>query len=212
MDGERGVSELLVYLVYSLLNFRPNRHVLSLHHESVNSVVMLLATCTDLCYRACDPVPPGFQLQGAVCQSLLLKAAFTQIGPLPGKHRRLWILLLRRVPWPIISWHGGTQGPFLRVRQGLLHAHPRVPCRPRHSLDCRPNVCDYFPSLLSPFSVIHYRFLLKTLLQNTSYTNSAFQGPALESVYKTICVGGLCLPPSHGAFSSLNWCLLWMIT
>ena len=75
MDGERGVSELLVYLVYSLLNFRPNRHVLSLHHESMNSMVMLLPTCADPCYRACDPVPPAFQLQGAVCQ--LLTASFS---------------------------------------------------------------------------------------------------------------------------------------
>lgn len=75
MDGERGASELLVYLVYSLLNFRPNRHVLSLPYESMNSMVMLLPTCADPCYRACDPVPPAFQLQGAVCQ--LLTASFS---------------------------------------------------------------------------------------------------------------------------------------
>lgn len=106
----------------------------------------------------------------------------------------------RSVPWLIISWCGGTQGPFLRVRQGLLRAHPRAPCRPRHSLDHRPNVCDYFFPALS-ISLICYGFLLRTLLQNTRYTNSAFQGPVLESDYKTICV-------EWTMSSTVSWCLL----
>lgn len=187
-------------------------HVLCLlHHESMNSMVML-PTCADPCCRACDPVPPAFQLQGTVCQlltvSFSLKAALTQLGPLPRKHRRLWTLLVRSVPWLIISWCGGTQGPFLRVRQGLLHAPPGLLAGPGIAWTTdQMSVIIFFP-LLSPFSLIHYGFLLRTLLQNTRYTNSAFQGPVLESDYKTICVGGLCLPLSHGAFSSLNWCLL----
>ena len=55
--------------------------MLSLHHESMNSMVMFLATCADPCYRACDPVPPGFQLQGAVCQVLTASFSWRLLSP-----------------------------------------------------------------------------------------------------------------------------------